>query len=324
MYCAQTEVDSLPVRGVIATPARPSRVTLGHRLPRDDLLREDFQLLDQHRGLNGIEPAGHTNALRIVFVGRALAMDAEAFHARGQFIIVGEYRAAVAITAKRLGREEAGRRCRRQLAKLAAAIERAERLRGVIEHQQAVPFGNRSNSVVIGRQAEQIDRDDRTRFQPSRLCGRNRAFQACRIDVEGVRLDVGENRRRTEQRDLLRRRMECEGRTDHGIAGADLPRQQHQQQGVSATGASDDVLGAAECRKVGFESANFRALNELAMREHTADSVVDRTAQTAALSGNIDKRNGLVVDAHVLIHFLLHTLRRLTDNAPRTLALWRA
>jgi hypothetical protein len=42
------------------------------------------------------------------------------------------------------------------------------------------------------------------------------------------------------------------------------------------------------------------------MREHAADSVVNRAAETPPLGSNIDKWNGLIVDAHVLIHCLIH------------------
>ena len=121
-----------------------------------------------------------------------------------------------------------------------------------------------------------------------------------------VRLNIGEHRRRTKKRDLFRGRMEREGRTDHGIAGADLPGQQHKQQRVGAAGASDHVLGAAKRREIGFERAHLGTLDELAMREHAADSVVDRAAKTSPLGGNVDKRNWLLVDAHVLIHCLIH------------------
>jgi len=58
--------------------------------------------------------------------------------------------------------------------------------------------------------------------------------------------------------------------------------------------------------EIGFESAHLGALYELAMREHAADSVVNRAAKTSPLGGNIDKRNWLIVDAHVLIHCLIH------------------
>ena len=59
-------------------------------------------------------------------------------------------------------------------------------------------------------------------------------------------------------------------------------------------------------REIGFERAHLGTLDELAMREHAADSVVNRAAKTSPLGGNVDKRNWLLVDAHVLIHCLIH------------------
>src|SRR5947209_15418635 len=93
-------------------------VTPRDALARDDLLGKDFQLFDQHRRLDGIEPAVETNAHAIVFVA-SFAMYAQAADRLRELFVTGEHRSAVAIAAERLRRKEAGGRCRRQGAETA-------------------------------------------------------------------------------------------------------------------------------------------------------------------------------------------------------------
>ena len=58
---------------------------------------------------------------------------------------------------------------------------------------------------MVGRQAEQIDRDHAFGLRPAFRAVAMPRFSDCRIDVEGRRVDVGEHRRRAEQRHHLRR-----------------------------------------------------------------------------------------------------------------------
>jgi hypothetical protein len=90
-------------------------------------------------------------------------VQADAFHPRRECVIVGEDRAAVAIAAERLRRKEARRGRGAEGPELVAAIGRAEALRRVVEDCQIVFLGNCRDRFMIGRQAEQIDRNDRTR-----------------------------------------------------------------------------------------------------------------------------------------------------------------
>src|SRR6185312_2353715 len=82
-------------------------VAPGDHLPGLDLLGEYLELLAQHRGLDGIEPRGQPDADIVVFVA-ALTVHPEAAQRVGDAIVVGQHRAAVAVAAERLGREEAG------------------------------------------------------------------------------------------------------------------------------------------------------------------------------------------------------------------------
>ena len=207
---------------------------------------------------------------------------------------------------------------RRQRAELAAAIGGAERLRRVVEHLYAVRGGDRRDGIVIGRQAEQVDRDHGFRLQAAPLRRRDSALKACRIEIEGVGGDVGHDRRRANERHHFGGGAKRKRRADHRVARPDLPRHQHQQQRVGAARTADDMLGAAEGREVGLERAHFRPLDELAMVEHAADRVVDGAAETAALGGNVDERDRAAVEAGMLIHLVWHA--RSADNAARSLA----
>ena len=76
-------------------------------LPGQDLVGEDLELGKQDRRLNRIETTVHPDPHIVVLV-LALSVHAQRAEDRGQFGIIGEHRAAVAVAAKRLGREEAG------------------------------------------------------------------------------------------------------------------------------------------------------------------------------------------------------------------------
>ena len=139
VYCAQTERAARGEMRHGHDIAEPSRIALRDHVARGDLVIEDFQLLDQDRGLHGVEPSGQAEADIVVFV-RALAVDADAAQRRGKFGIVGEDRAAVAEAAERFGREKAGRGGMAVGAEPAALVARAKTLRGIIEHEQAFGF----------------------------------------------------------------------------------------------------------------------------------------------------------------------------------------
>ncbi len=216
--------------------------------------------------MDRVEPPGDADANGIVFVG-ALAMDAQALHLAGEFVVIGEHGTAVAVAAERLGREKTRRARRRQRAEPAAAIGGAESLRGIIEHEHAVLGGDGANGVVVGGQPEQIHRDDCARAcSPRRLAVATARSRLVRIEIEVIGADVGKHRLGAKQHDHFRRGMESKSGADHGVAGADLPCHQHQQQRIGAARTGDRMARAAERGKLGFELAHFRTLDELTMR----------------------------------------------------------
>ena len=77
VYCAQIEVQPLAQTRHGHDIAEAARIALGDLVARGDLVVEDLQLLEQDRGLHGVEPAGEAEADIVVFVG-ALAVHADA------------------------------------------------------------------------------------------------------------------------------------------------------------------------------------------------------------------------------------------------------
>ncbi len=179
VYCAQTEVQPLARCGHGHDIAEPLRIALRDLVARGDLVLEDFQFFDQDRGLHGIEPPGQPETNIVVFV-RALAVDADAAQRFGKFGIVGEDRPAVAEAAERLGREKAGRGDEAEGAETAALVAGAKRLRGVIEHEQALGFRDRADGIMVGALPEQVDRDHRPRLEAELLRGRDAALERIR------------------------------------------------------------------------------------------------------------------------------------------------
>src|SRR5215212_9773408 len=60
----------------------------------------------------------------------------------------------------------------------------------------------------------------------------------------------------------------------------------------------------AEGCEILLEGLHFRTHDELAMRQDARDRVIDGTAETAALGGNIDEGNRRGVETGVLVHRL--------------------
>ena len=85
----------------------------------------------------------------------------------------------------------------------------------VLHHEQVMLRRNGSNRVHFGRLAEKVHREN-----PSRP-GRNRGFNAVRIDVKRVPINIHEHGLRTEITDGLYRGYEGKRRCDDLIARFD-------------------------------------------------------------------------------------------------------
>ena len=163
VYCAQTDVDPAGTVGTVTTSAKSFAIAARGSVARVDLVRKNLQLLAQDRGLDGIEPRGETDTHIVVFVA-ALAVHAQAAQRVGKSVVVGHHRAAVAVAAERLGREETGRRRVAEGAEPAVVVDRAESpARHRRESNRFSALAAAAIAAVVGRQAEQIDRNDRLR-----------------------------------------------------------------------------------------------------------------------------------------------------------------
>jgi len=78
---------------------------------------------------------------------------------------------------------------------------------------------------------------------------------------------------------------------------------------------------AAKVGKRSLKLSHFRTIDELAVREHAGDRLIDRLTKPAALCGDIDEGNRIWTQ--VLVHLTLQRLRSehpLADDAARPLA----
>src|SRR5215469_1344128 len=116
-------------------------ITLSYALPPDDFIVEDRKLLQQNRGLKRVYAPVDANTHIIVFVA-ALAVYAERPHCRGQRVIVGQDRAAIAVAAKGLGWKKARPGRVPETAESASAIGCPEALRGILKHEKAILLGD--------------------------------------------------------------------------------------------------------------------------------------------------------------------------------------
>ena len=200
---------------------RPLRIARRDLLAGDHLLFEDRELLDQDRRLQRVEARVQAD-MDVVVLRLALAVEGERAELRGERVVIGEHGAAVAVAAERLGRIEAGAGDLAERAALPAAERAADRLRGVLDDQQVLARGDLLDRRIVGRQAEQVDRDDRLRREAAfALDHLDRRLEAGDVDVVGVGIDVDEDRLGLGQRHHFGGRGEGEARHENGVAGAD-------------------------------------------------------------------------------------------------------
>src|SRR6185295_18042312 len=263
-------------------------VAPGNRVSGINLIRENFQFLDQNGGLNRVEARRQADAYIVVFV-TSLPMHAQTAHCIGQPVVIGHHRATIPVATEWLGREKTRRGAKPECTQATIVTGRPTALRRIVENEQIVGGGGRPDGGVIGWQAKQIDRDNRFWIETSLSCGLNGARYALYIDIEGRCIDVKEYRSRTDQRRHFCRRAERERRTQHRVARSNAHGAQSKHKGISSTGTRDDVTGTTKRSEIAFERPHFRAENELAMIQHAGNRVIDGGAQAPPLSGNVNK-----------------------------------
>ena len=139
-----------------------SGIAVGDILPQLHLFREDVKLGQEDRSLKGVQAAVDADAGVVVLV-RAFAVNSDGIEGGGKFVVIGEAHSAVAVAAQRFGGEEGGAGNIGQGTGLFAFVFRPEGLGGVLDDEKTVLPGDGIDSIIIGRQAEEIDGDDTKR-----------------------------------------------------------------------------------------------------------------------------------------------------------------
>ncbi len=261
------------------------------RLARLDLVGKDRQLFQEDTGLYRIHASGHADAHIVVLV-RALAVEEQRAHHLGEFVVLREHRAAVAVAAERLGREEAGRRGVPAGAGPPASVAGAEALGGIRQKPEPLRFGHRFERVVVGRQTEQVDGDDPGGHVAGRARLADRRLERTGVDVETVLQHVDEIDRRPEPGYHLGRRDEGEGRAEHGVARLDALGHEDERQRIGSAGDGDRVPRAAEAGQLRLQLADLRTHDVLPVVEGARDRGIDAVANALLLPGEVDEADG--------------------------------
>ncbi len=121
----------------------------------------------------------------------------------------------------------------------------------------------------------------------------DRRFDQPHVDVAGVRLDIDQHRRRTDQQDDFRRRRESEGRQDDLVAATDAQSHEADEKRVGSAANGYAVLGSGLPGQLRLHLRHLRAHDVLAMGENGGNPRVDFLAKLGLLLGEVDERDGL-------------------------------
>ncbi len=227
-------------------------------------------------------------------IGRGdLAIDAQGFDPLGEFGVIRDDRAAIAVTAQRLGREEAGRGNIGPVGRVLAVQRTAIALRRVSDQIQAELVADCLDFGVVGGLSEQVDGDHDFRRQLALgFHGLNLLAQMCRVHVVGLWQNVDEDRRSTKPRHDLSRRDEGEGWAENGVAGLQFPRHQREREGVCAIGAADGMRSATPGRKLVFQLGDFGAKDVSPAFHHALNGRIDFGFDALALCLKVNEGDG--------------------------------
>ena len=121
------------------------------------------------------------------------------------------------------------------------------------------------------------------------------ALDVGRIEIEGHRIDVREDRGRAAPHDRLGGRVERERGADHLVAGADLHRVEDDHEGVRAVRDADRLRHAEVRGGLLLEGSELGAADELAGVEDGAEAPLQLGDQGLVLRANVNERNRLHV-----------------------------
>src|SRR5436190_6703479 len=116
-------------------------------------------------------------------------------------------------------------------------------------------------------------------------------FYLRNVEIVSNRIDIDEDRRRTEPRDRTDGCEEAVRRRNDLIAGADAMRHEGEQYRIASRGTTDRMLRAAVSRQVLFELRNLAAKDKSVTVENTAERVFDLWAKRRILFFQIKQGN---------------------------------
>ncbi len=201
--------------------------------------------------LAGEEPLRDTR-----FVGPRLGVRQRA-HAPGQLGVADE-RQAAAVAVQRLQRLEAEEARVAEGADRPAVAGRPERVCAVLDHDEAVPLGDRHDAIHVARQAVEVGRHDRPRPLG------DRRLEGVGVEREGGRVDVGEDDLQAAHARQFGNHPEGERRDDDLRAGRQLERLQDVVEGHAAVRGRDGVAAARPGGERRLEGLDLRPLDERA------------------------------------------------------------
>ena len=152
-------------------------------------------------------------------------------------------------------------------------------------------FGEGLDRLVVGGEAEEVDGDDRLRFELAFAFDLQDGLLKFRgIDVVGARVDVCEDRGGADERDGLDRGEERERRGEDRVAGSDFEGHERHEQGVGAAGTRQRVLHSGIFRQLPFEFGDLRTEDVVTALQHAVDASVDFVADEVVLVLQVDER----------------------------------
>ncbi len=202
-----------------------------------------------------------------------------------------------------LGRHDARAVDVAQAADVAPLVDRAHGVRRVGDHDQVVLAGDGMQRVVVGRQAVQIDRQDGARAR------RDRLFDSRRIEVEGPRVDVDEDRNGQVMQDGRGGGQEGQRRDDDLVARLAAGRGDGGVQRGRARAERQGVLRPDEGGILLLERLDLRVMDadELAALEHALHGrqVLGRDDRPGILQRPITGEDRRPTEQGELAHLLL-------------------
>ena len=201
-------------------------VALGRRLARFRPAVQVRQLDPQEGGLQRVQP--RVPAHELVVVARLHAVAAQAAQECGPGRIAGDHHAAVAKASQIFGRIKAEAADGAQRPRALAMVLGPNGLGGIFHDGEVVTRRHVPERIHFRALSEQVDHDDGPRPLGDLV------FHLVRIDIEGGRIDVREDRPSAQPADGADRGEERESGQDDLVVGTHTQSGEGQQQGVRA------------------------------------------------------------------------------------------